>query len=179
MYTASGYLPMPFFFQDWSLIYHSNLVTHPRYVNAMSTIFNNITGLNICLIHTTHLCAFIFFSKCVKKMKVSCVCMCVDCTLHAVIIADGSQSQAGGKVLAADTADVLYALRGLTHLWVRDKNSRSVPNFVLSFNYGQILKLSANDDIIQAYCENKVNNGCFAWQLKSTITTVLLQSATL
>ena len=101
-----------------------------------------------------------------KKVKVSCVCMCVDCTLYAVINVDGSQSQAGGKVLAADTADVLYALRGLTHLWVRDKNSRSVPNFVLSFNYGQILKLSANDDIIQAYCENKVNNRMFCLATK-------------
>ena len=113
-----------------------------------------------------------------REKNESKLCVYVCWLLYAVIIADGSQSQAGGKVLAADTADVLYALRGLTHLWVTDKNSRSVPNFVLSFNYGQILKLSANDDIIQAYCKKKVNNGCFAWQLKSTITTVYSQSAT-
>ena len=59
-----------------------------------------------------------FFFKRVTKIKVSCVCMCV-CMLHTLSIAVGGQSQEGGKVLGcleADTADVLKALGGLTHL---------------------------------------------------------------
>ena len=46
------------------------------------------------------------------KKNDSKLCVYVDFSLQAVIIADDSQSQAGGKVLAADTDDGLYALRG-------------------------------------------------------------------
>ena len=98
-----------------------------------------------------------------------------DDMLHVVIIAvGGNRRQAARCQVAKQQTQLLYYMRqGVQRTYeFQIKISNLFPTLYKVCIIVKYQNPVPINDTIQAYYENKVNNGCVAWQLKSTITTV-------